>query len=106
MVDAWNRLWFEYGEAIREGVRSLMRILPEGANREAMISLALSPYGKHGKRVWRWPDVFSFTSKRGMRLGRLLPETEEKLELTRIGGGGLRPRWRKYGKSGAFGDAQ
>ena len=88
-VEAWNRLWFEYGEAVRGGIRSLMRIPPEGASREALVSLALSPYGKSGKRVWRWPDVFSFTSRRGMWLGRLLPETEEKLELSRIGGVGF-----------------
>ena len=89
VVEAWNRLWFEYGESVRGGIRSLMRILPEGANREALVSLALSPYGKHGKRVWRWPDVFSFSSKRGMWFGKLLPETEEKLEMSRIGGVGF-----------------
>ena len=89
IVEAWDRMWFGYSEAVRGGIRSLLRILPDGSNKEALVSLALSPYGKTGKRVWRWPDVFSFRSRRGMRIGRLLPELGEKLELSRITGAGF-----------------
>ena len=38
----------------------------------------------------------NFRSKRGMWLGRLLPELEEKLELSRIGGVG-------FGRTGTTG---
>ena len=91
-------MWAEYGEAIREGIRSLLRILPEGANRDALITLALSPYKGSKRRIWRWPNVFSFASSRGFWLGRVLPEVEEDLEQTRIRGakpnpvGGETPR--------------
>ena len=98
IVDSWNRLWFGYSESVRGGIRSSMRILPDSSNPEALASLALSPYGKSGKRVWRWPDVFSSRPRRGMWLGRLLPELEEKLELSRIGGVGC-------GRTGGSGGA-
>ena len=86
LVKTWNRMWAEFGEAVREGVRALLRILPEGANREALITLALSPYKRSSKRIWRWPDVFNFESSRGMWCGRILPELEEDLEQSRIKG--------------------
>ena len=86
LVRTWNRMWAEYGESVREGIRALLRILPEGAGRGALITLALSPYKGSKRRIWRWPNVFSFTSSRGFWLGRVLPEVEEDLEQTRIRG--------------------
>ena len=49
IVESWNRVWFEFCGSVREGIRSLLRILPDGVNREALVALALSPYGKSGK---------------------------------------------------------
>ena len=51
IAQRWDRLCFEYSEVIREGVRTLIRMLPEGANRDAFIALALSPYKKTGRRM-------------------------------------------------------
>ena len=84
-------MWAEFGEAVREGVRALLRILPEGANREAIIALALSPYKKSSQRIWRWPGVFNFESSRGMWRGGILPELEEDLEQSRIRGAKAMP---------------
>ena len=89
IVECWNRMWFEYTECVREGVRTLVRMLPEGTSREALATLALSPHRKTGARVWRWPNVFSFKSKSGMWKGRILPEMEERLETARINGSTL-----------------
>ena len=69
VVRTWNRMWAEYGEAVREGIRALLRILPEGEGRDALITLALRPYKGSKSRIWRWPDVFSFTSSRCFWLG-------------------------------------
>ena len=87
LVKTWNRTRAEFGEAIREGVRTLLRILPEGANREDLTALALSPYKGSTKRMWRWPDVFDFESSRGIWCGRILPELEDDLGQARIRGG-------------------
>ena len=46
-------------------------------------------YGGNGARVWRWKGGFSFKPKQGMRLGRLLPEPEEKLPHSIIVGVGF-----------------
>ena len=89
LVECWNRTWFEYTECIREGVRTLIRMSPEGTSRDAFIRLALSPHRKTGTRVWRWPNVFSFTSSSGAWKGRILPEIEEQLEAARINGSAL-----------------
>ena len=86
LVRTWNRMWAEYGEAVREGIRALLQILPEGASRDALITLALSHYKGSKRRIWRWPNVFSFTSSRGFWMGRIPPELEEDLEQTRIRG--------------------
>ena len=64
----------------------MIRILPEGATREAFAALAMSPYRNSSKRLWRWPNVFSFSAANGMWKGRILPEVEEHLEATRIQG--------------------
>ena len=86
LVGAWNRLCYEYTEAVREGVRTLIRLLPEGATRDSFVALALSPHRGSGKRLWRWPNVFSFSASSGYWRGRLLPEIEEQLETARIMG--------------------
>ena len=65
LVEIWNRTWAEYGEAVREGIRALLRILPEGAGRDALVTLALSPYKGSRRRIWRRPNVFSFPPSRG-----------------------------------------
>ena len=80
------------------GFSSLMHILLGGANREALASLALIPYGGSGKRVWRWPDGSGFRYRMGVRLGRLLPGLGGELELPRIGGVG-------FGRTGGTGGA-
>ena len=64
----------------------MIRMLPEGANRDAFVSLALSPCRHSGGRIWRWPNVFSSKSSNGMWQGRILPELEEQLESSRISG--------------------
>ena len=79
-------MWAEYCEAIREGVRALLRTIQEGASSDALIALALSPYKGSHRRIWRWPNVFSFTSPCGFWMGRVLPEIEEDSEQTRIRG--------------------
>ena len=66
LVKTWNRMWAEYGEAIREGIRSLLRILPEGADRNSLVTLALSPYKGSKKRIWRRPNIFDLSSSSGM----------------------------------------
>ena len=86
LVNTWGRMCFEYTETIRGGVRTTMRILPEGATREAFAALAMSPYRNSSKRLWRWPNVFSFSAANGMWKGRIIPEVEEHLEATRIQG--------------------
>ena len=86
LVGCWNRLWFEFTEAVREGVRILMRLLPDGASREALVALALSPRKSTSKRLWRWPTGFSFSPRPGLWKGRILPELEEQLESARIAG--------------------
>ena len=86
LVESWNRICYEYTEAVREGVRVILRALPEGCTRDAFTAYALSPYRNSTKRMWRWPNVFSFTAKDGMWIGRILPEVEEQLETTRIAG--------------------
>ena len=63
-----------------------MRILPDGSTREAFAAIAMSPYRNSSKRLWRWPNVFSFSAANGMWKGRILPEVEEHLEATRIQG--------------------
>ena len=92
LVDAWNRACYEYTETVREGVRTLLRLLPDGATRDSFVALALGPYRGASKRLWRWPNVFSFSASTGMWRGRLLPEVEERLESSRIlGSSQLRP---------------
>ena len=61
-------------------------MLPEGAGRDSLVILALCTRKRANKRVWRWPDIFSFESKSGMRRGRILPELEDQLESARISG--------------------
>ena len=63
-----------------------MRMLPDGASREAFTSLALSPHKSTNKRIWRWPNTFSFSSPSVLWKGRILPELEEQLESARIAG--------------------
>merc|ERR1712112_331320 len=86
LVTCWNRLRFEYTESVREGVRTLLRMLPDGASRDAFIALALAPHKTTRKRIWRWPNIFSFGSRSGLWRGRILPELEEQLESARITG--------------------
>ena len=85
-VLVWNRLRYEYTEVIRDGDRAMIRLLPNGSSRDAFVSLALSPFENSRKRLWRWPDVFSFTSPSGMWKGRILPDVEEHKEFARISG--------------------
>ena len=86
LVVCWGRMRYEYTETIREGVRTMIRVLPGGANRDAFASLALSPFNKTRQRLWRWKGVFPPTSAIGMRRGRILPELAEQLESDRING--------------------
>ena len=51
LVNCWNRMWFEHTEAVRDGVRTLIRMLPDGANKDALAMLALSPYQKTQQRI-------------------------------------------------------
>lgn len=60
---------YEYTEAVREGVRTILRLAPGGAARDAFASLALTPYRDSGKRLRRWPTVFSFSSPSGIWRG-------------------------------------
>ena len=48
--------------------------------------LAINPCRSSGERIWRRSDVFSFSSPNGMWEGRILPESEEQLESSRITG--------------------
>ena len=86
LVYCWARIWFEHTEAVRGGVLTLIRILPLGANRDALTMLPLTPHKKTQQRIWRRPNVFSSKSKTGMRKGRTLHELGEKIESARISG--------------------
>ena len=86
LVGCWNRFCYEYTDAERGGVRTMIRMLPEGAYRDAFASPALSPCRHSGKRIRRRPSVFSFKAANGMWRGRILPEVEEQLESSRISG--------------------
>ena len=86
LVSRWGRLRYEYTESIREGVRTLIMMLPKGAGRDALVMLALSPRKKTNKRARRRSNVFSFEAKSGMWRGRILPELEDQLESSRISG--------------------
>ena len=77
---------YEYTGVIREGARAMVRLLPDGASRDAFVLLALSPFKNSRKRLWRWPDVFSFTPHIGMWGESIVPAVEEQLEFARIGG--------------------
>ena len=52
LVESWNRICYEYTEAVREGVRVILRALPEGCTRDAFTAYALSPYRNSTKRMW------------------------------------------------------
>ena len=65
IVEAWSRMWFEFRESVRGGIRPLLRILPGGANREALASLASIPYGKSGKKGLEMDRSFRFPAKKG-----------------------------------------
>ena len=84
LVISWNRIRYEYIDAIRGGVRAMIRLLPEGATRGSFVSFALSPYRDSGKRLWRRPNVFSLTASNGMWWGRISPEVGEQLGTSRI----------------------
>ena len=91
-VVRWNRLCYEYTETVREGVRTMIRLLPDGANRAAFVFSALSPFKNSRKRLWRRPDVLPFSPSSGMRRGSILPEIDERLESDRTNGSAfLRP---------------
>ena len=75
---------FEYSEVVRDGVRTLIRMLTDGASRDALIALPLSPYKKTNSRMRRLPNIFSFSAKDGLWKGRILPELNEQLETSRI----------------------
>ena len=58
----------------------------DGTTRESFGALAVSPYRDSGKRLWRWPNVFSVTASNGMWRDGILPEVEEQFETSRIMG--------------------
>ena len=84
IVSTWNRIRAEFGDAVREGVRALLRVIPEGANSDALATLALSPQKRSQHRIWRWPNVISFSSSLGMWQCRILPELEGDSDHARI----------------------
>ena len=91
----WGGMWGSYCESIPEGVRALVRILQDGANRDALAALPLSPY-KHRKRcIWRWPSIFSYASSEIMRQGRILTELVDQLGKPRIQGAQIRRPFRE-----------
>ena len=50
LVESWNRICYEYTEAVREGVRVILRALTEGGTRDSFSPYALSPYRNSTKR--------------------------------------------------------
>ena len=71
ILTCWNSMRREYTDAIREGVTALIRHLPDGANRDAFISLSLSPHKSNNHRLRRRPSAFSFSSRSGVRKRRI-----------------------------------
>lgn len=94
----WDRLRYEYAEIIREGVRAAIRLLHDGATRDAFASLALTLSGMHAKDSGDWP-MFSFSPAIGMWRGMILPEIEEQLESARISGPASLRNTRPIGES-------
>ena len=47
----------------------MIRIQPNAPNRDASISLAISPFKHSLKRLWGWQNVFPFPAPGRMRMG-------------------------------------
>ena len=66
LLGRWSKLRYEYTDAAREGVRNMIRMLPDGSNRGTFATLALGPCHNSKKSIRRWHNVFAFSAPDGM----------------------------------------